>query len=125
MCTRLAATSAGVGQATAERTAAAAAASASRRARTSPGPSGAGPPTSVRSAVLCSRQASPASAREGTQRRHHSRRAVASSPTPAEVAASLVHMHCNRLLGIDRAAERRVLGLLYRVRDSLAKAPVA
>jgi hypothetical protein len=34
-------------------------------------------------------------------------------------------MHCNRLLGTDRAAERRVLGLLYRVRDSLAKAPVA
>ena len=46
-------------------------------------------------------------------------------PAPAEVAASLVHMHCNRLLGTDRAAERRVLGLLYRVRDSLAKAPVA
>jgi thiopeptide-type bacteriocin biosynthesis protein len=46
-------------------------------------------------------------------------------PSPDEVAASLVHMHCNRLLGTDRAAERGVLGLLARTRDSLSRAPVA
>jgi lantibiotic biosynthesis protein len=41
-----------------------------------------------------------------------------------EVLASFTHMHCNRLLGLDRAAERRVLGLLERTRESLARAPV-
>jgi hypothetical protein len=33
-------------------------------------------------------------------------------------------MHCNRLLGLDRDAERRALGLLQRTRESLARAPV-
>jgi thiopeptide-type bacteriocin biosynthesis protein len=46
-------------------------------------------------------------------------------PPPGQVTASLVHMLCNRLLGTDREAENRVLGLLCRVRDSLARAPVA
>ena len=45
-------------------------------------------------------------------------------PTAGDVMASFVHMHCNRLLGIDRDAERRALGLLQRTRESLARAPV-
>lgn len=36
---------------------------------------------------------------------------------------SVVHMHCNRLLGRDRETERLVLGLLSRTRESLAIAP--
>lgn len=30
------------------------------------------------------------------------------------IAESLTHMHCNRLLGTDRALERRAIGLLLR-----------
>jgi hypothetical protein len=35
-----------------------------------------------------------------------------------------VHLHCNRLLGTDPAAERLVLGLLLRARESLDRAPL-
>jgi lantibiotic biosynthesis protein len=42
-----------------------------------------------------------------------------------DLAASFVHLHCNRLLGPDPAAERLVLGLLLRTRESLARAPLA
>jgi lantibiotic biosynthesis protein len=45
--------------------------------------------------------------------------------TLEELAASFVHLHCNRLLGPDPAAERLVLGLLLRTREGLARAPVA
>ena len=45
-------------------------------------------------------------------------------PPADEVLGSFAHMHCNRLLGLDRAAERRVLGLLQRTRESLARAPI-
>jgi hypothetical protein len=34
-------------------------------------------------------------------------------------------MHCNRLLGLDRPAERRTIGLLHRALDSLARAPLS
>jgi thiopeptide-type bacteriocin biosynthesis protein len=37
---------------------------------------------------------------------------------------SLVHMHLNRLLGADGPPEELVLGLLRRVREGLARAPV-
>lgn len=37
--------------------------------------------------------------------------------------ASFVHMHCNRLLGTDRSAERKVLGMLLRTREGLVRAP--
>jgi lantibiotic biosynthesis protein len=40
-----------------------------------------------------------------------------------DLAASFVHLHCNRLLGADPAAERLVLGLLLRTRESLDRAP--
>lgn len=45
-------------------------------------------------------------------------------PEADEMLASFAHMHCNRLLGLDRAAERRAFGLLERTRESLARAPV-
>jgi lantibiotic biosynthesis protein len=45
-------------------------------------------------------------------------------PTADDLHASFVHMHCNRLLGTDRGVERRVLGLLHRTIESLARAPV-
>jgi len=34
-----------------------------------------------------------------------------------------VHLHVNRLGGLDWAPEQRVLGLLQRTRESLEKAP--
>jgi thiopeptide-type bacteriocin biosynthesis protein len=40
------------------------------------------------------------------------------------LARSFTHMHCNRLLGIDRARERETIGLLLRTRESLVRAPV-
>ena len=40
------------------------------------------------------------------------------------LAASFVHLHCNRLLGPDPAAERLVLGLALRARESLDRAPL-
>lgn len=36
---------------------------------------------------------------------------------------SIIHMHCNRLVGADRSIEERALGLLLRVHQSLDKAP--
>jgi thiopeptide-type bacteriocin biosynthesis protein len=42
-----------------------------------------------------------------------------------ELAASFAHLHCNRLLGPDPAAERLVLGLGLRTRESLDRAPLA
>jgi thiopeptide-type bacteriocin biosynthesis protein len=45
-------------------------------------------------------------------------------PSADDTAASFAHMHCNRLLGVDRAAERRALGLLHRALDSLSRAPI-
>ncbi|HSK37712.1 MAG TPA: thiopeptide-type bacteriocin biosynthesis protein, partial [Actinomycetota bacterium] len=44
-------------------------------------------------------------------------------PALHDLAASFVHLHCNRLLGPDPAAERLVLGLLLRTRESLDRAP--
>jgi thiopeptide-type bacteriocin biosynthesis protein len=35
--------------------------------------------------------------------------------------SSYIHMHCNRLLGTDRAAERKVMGLLLRTREGLER----
>jgi thiopeptide-type bacteriocin biosynthesis protein len=35
-----------------------------------------------------------------------------------------VHLHCNRLLGSDWSAERRLLGLLLRTREGLDQAPL-
>ena len=43
-------------------------------------------------------------------------------PSAAAVTASLAHMHCNRMLGIDRDAERRAFGLLHRAVESLTRA---
>lgn len=40
-----------------------------------------------------------------------------------ELARSFVHMHCNRYLGCGHPPEQRVLGLLVRTRESLARAP--
>lgn len=45
-------------------------------------------------------------------------------PSADDLLASFAHMHCNRLLGVDRGAERRTLGLLYRTLDSLSRAPI-
>lgn len=42
-----------------------------------------------------------------------------------DVARSYVHLHANRLLGVDAARERLVLGLLRRTTASLAAAPLA
>jgi thiopeptide-type bacteriocin biosynthesis protein len=39
--------------------------------------------------------------------------------------ASYVHLHCNRLLGVDRAAEDEVLGLVLRTYVGLERAPLA
>jgi thiopeptide-type bacteriocin biosynthesis protein len=43
----------------------------------------------------------------------------------ADILRVLVHMHCNRLLGIDRIAENLALGLLLRTHESLTAAPLA
>ena len=45
-------------------------------------------------------------------------------PSPDALHASLAHMHLNRLVGPDRSAERRTVGLLHRALDSLSRAPV-
>jgi len=44
-------------------------------------------------------------------------------PLP-DIHRALVHMHCNRLLGVDRAAEGMALGLLLRTHESLSRAPI-
>jgi lantibiotic biosynthesis protein len=49
---------------------------------------------------------------------------AAGHPTLHDLAASFVHLHGNRLLGTDPAAERLVLGLLLRARESLDRAPL-
>ncbi|MGW7450016.1 lantibiotic dehydratase [Streptomyces sp. NPDC054787] len=41
-----------------------------------------------------------------------------------ELCRSFVHMHLNRLVGLDGAAERQVLELLRRTSEGLARAPV-
>ncbi len=41
-----------------------------------------------------------------------------------DICQSLVHMHCNRLLGRGAPAEPRVLGLALRTRESLERAPL-
>lgn len=45
------------------------------------------------------------------------------SQTPATLYHSYVHLHLNRLVGVDGTAEPRVLGLLLRTREGLARAP--
>ncbi|GAA3576203.1 lantibiotic dehydratase [Kribbella ginsengisoli] len=45
------------------------------------------------------------------------------STTKYDLARSFVHMHCNRYLGCGHPPEQRVLGLLVRTRESLARAP--
>jgi len=52
-------------------------------------------------------------------------RGALSWPDADVLHASFVHMHCNRLLGIDHTAERRSVGLLHRTLDTLARAPLA
>lgn len=42
----------------------------------------------------------------------------------ASLYASYSHMHCNRLIGIDRQAEEEVMGLLLRTQEGLERAPV-
>ena len=49
---------------------------------------------------------------------------AAGHPLLRDLAASFVHLHCNRLLGTDPAPERLVLGLLLRARESLDRAPL-
>ena len=51
-------------------------------------------------------------------------RRLADHPLLPDLAASFVHLHGNRLLGTDPAAERLVLGLLLRARESLDRAPL-
>lgn len=46
-----------------------------------------------------------------------------SSEAPSAIFRSQVHMHMNRLFGIDPDAERRMYGLLLRAHESLAHAP--
>jgi thiopeptide-type bacteriocin biosynthesis protein len=41
------------------------------------------------------------------------------------LASSFVHLHVNRMAGLDGASEQRILGLLLRTRESLKSAPVA
>jgi lantibiotic biosynthesis protein len=43
--------------------------------------------------------------------------------SPKALFGIYLHLHCNRLLGIDHAAEREVMDLLRRTREGLAKAP--
>ena len=45
-------------------------------------------------------------------------------PPPDALHASFAHMHLNRLIGLEPAAERRTVGLLHRALDSLSRAPV-
>ena len=45
------------------------------------------------------------------------------SQAPATLYRSYVHLHFNRLVGSDGTAEPRVLGLLLRTLEGLARAP--
>jgi hypothetical protein len=40
-----------------------------------------------------------------------------------ELAFAFVHLHCNRLFGLDAERERMALELLLRARESLAHGP--
>jgi thiopeptide-type bacteriocin biosynthesis protein len=42
-----------------------------------------------------------------------------------QLFGSYVHLHCNRLLGVDRLAEEQALGLLARTRKGLSQAPLS
>jgi thiopeptide-type bacteriocin biosynthesis protein len=42
-----------------------------------------------------------------------------------QLFGSYVHLHCNRLLGVDRQAEEQALGLLARTRYGLSQAPLS
>ncbi len=44
---------------------------------------------------------------------------------PSDLYQSFAHLHLNRLLGADSLVERRVLGLLWRAREGLHRAPLA
>jgi lantibiotic biosynthesis protein len=46
------------------------------------------------------------------------------STTFDALCASFVHLHLNRVAGLDHASEQRILSLLLRTRDSLQKAPL-
>jgi lantibiotic biosynthesis protein len=48
---------------------------------------------------------------------------AALTTSPDSILRSLVHMHCNRIVGADRGAEGKVLGMLLRLRESLLRAP--
>lgn len=39
--------------------------------------------------------------------------------------AAFVHTHCNRLLGIDKSIEQKVMGMLFRTREALQRHPLA
>jgi lantibiotic biosynthesis protein len=41
-----------------------------------------------------------------------------------DIVQGLIHLHLNRLLGADRLLERRILGLLWRLREGLLRAPL-
>jgi thiopeptide-type bacteriocin biosynthesis protein len=43
----------------------------------------------------------------------------------SKLFGSYVHLHCNRLLGVDLAAEEQALGLLARTRNGLSRAPLS
>jgi thiopeptide-type bacteriocin biosynthesis protein len=45
--------------------------------------------------------------------------------TKSSLLRSYVHLHCNRLMGVDSSAQEQVLGLLVRTRYGLAQAPLA
>lgn len=45
------------------------------------------------------------------------------SEAPSSIYRSLVHLHCNRLLGTDRGDERFALALARRARESLDRYP--
>jgi lantibiotic biosynthesis protein len=47
------------------------------------------------------------------------------SPSLPMLCSTFVHLHCNRLIGVHRAAERQVLGLLLRTREGLDRSPYA
>ncbi|MCX5214687.1 lantibiotic dehydratase [Kitasatospora sp. NBC_00240] len=79
------------------------------------------PDTAVLRLLLAERRAALAPAadqlgtlrQEGRLRRSHT-----------ELCRSYVHMHLNRLMGLDGGGERRVLELLRRTREGLARSPV-
>ncbi|GHO77667.1 hypothetical protein KSD_54380 [Ktedonobacter sp. SOSP1-85] len=52
----------------------------------------------------------------------HAQEALSQSFT--SLYSSYVHMHCNRLLGLNRLAEEEVIGLLLRTYEGLERAPV-